>query len=217
MHKSEGNFVYAHQVLERFTAETIHYFYLTRHYRKPLDYSEEILEEAKKAVWRVNNLLNDIEAEFSLSHVVEQAEKSEQLDSTDSAKDGFLQRLSQLKEQYITAMDNDFGSVDAIATIQEIVKEAHRFRDIATGGDRHALKSAVLLIRDLGRPLGLFQQQERTKIRREDELLCLLINLRQQLRMKKDFELGDKIRQDLAQLGIILKDTPQGTTIIEAG
>lgn len=214
MHKSQGNFVYAHQVLEKFTAETIRYFYLTRHYRKPLDYSEGALEEAKKAVWRVNNLLDDIEAEFTSSHVVKQDRKPDKSDRTNSYKDDFRQRLSQLKQQYIAALDNDFGSVDAIAAVQEIVKEANRFRNRATDGDRHALKDVTVLIRYLGLPLGLFQRQARIEISREDELLRLLIDLRQRLRAKKDFALGDKIRQDLAQLGIILKDTSQGTTIV---
>ncbi|MCD5417719.1 cysteine--tRNA ligase [Candidatus Bipolaricaulota bacterium] len=214
MHKSHGNFVYAHQVIKKFTAETIHYFYLTRHYRKPFDYSEEALEEAKKAVWRVNNLLDNIEAEFSSSHIAKQDQTSEKSDSANSYRNNFLQRLSQLKQQYITAMDNDFGSVDAIAAVQEIVREANRFHIRATGDDRYALQDAVALIRSLGLPLSLFQRRERTEIGREEELLHLLIDLRQRLREKKDFALGDKIRQDLAQLGFILKDTPQGTTVV---
>ncbi|MCI2424552.1 cysteine--tRNA ligase [Candidatus Acetothermia bacterium] len=214
MHKSHGNFVYAHQVLERFTAETIRYFYLTRHYRKPLDYSEEALEEAEKAVWRVKNLLNDIEAEFSSSLITTQDQTPDKSDCTNSDRDDFLQRLSHLKQQYIAAMDNDFGTVDGIAAVQEIVKEAHRFRSRATGDDRNALKEALVLIRDLGLPLGLFKRQAQTERSREEELLRLLIDLRQRLRAKQDFALGDKIRQDLAQLGIILKDTPQGTTIV---
>jgi len=201
MAKSLGNFAYAKDVLEKFSAETVRYFYLTRHYRKPLDYSEEGLEEATKALARVQTLISDVEAELGS---VDDAAPS-------SGGKAFLTSLPTYHDQYVAAMEDDLNTVSAIAAIQELVAEANRFRATAQGADRLALRGAVALIRELGYPLGLFQREDHVLAGVQDALIRILIELRAELREKKEFELADSIRDRLTELGITLKDTAQGT------
>lgn len=201
MAKSLGNFAYAKDVLEQFDGETVRYFYLSRHYRKPLDYSEKGLEEAKKALARVQTLIDDVEAELGSA---EEAAPS-------SGGQAFLTSLPTYHDQYVAAMEDDLNTVSAIAVIQELVAEANRFRATAKGPDRLALKEALALIRELGYPLGLFQKKERALKGLQNELIRILVDLRAELREKKEFELADSIRDRLTELGITLKDTAQGT------
>jgi len=201
MSKSLGNFAYAYQVLEKFDAETVRYFYLSRHYRKPLDYSETGLAEASKALSRVYALIDEVEAEFTTGEEAEVGLTGRE----------FVDSLGEFRERYIGAMDDDLNTVAAIAVIQELVSEANRFRKTAEGQDRQALTQVLGLIRELGNPLGLFQRERERGRDLQDELIRLLIDLRAELRAHKEFALADSIRARLAKLGITLKDTPQGT------
>jgi|LZCG01.1.fsa_nt_gb cysteinyl-tRNA synthetase len=201
MSKSLGNFAYAHEVLEEFGAETVRYFYLSRHYRKPLDYSKEGLEEARKAISRVQTLIDEVSSELATSSPGE----------IGAAGRSFLASLPRFRECYITEMDDDLNTVGAIAAIQDIVSETNRFRATAATEDRPVLQEAIALIRELGYPLCLFQEKSRAMKGIEEELIRLLIDLRSELRTKKEFALSDRIRDRLAELGITLKDTAQGT------
>ncbi|MFC2082751.1 cysteine--tRNA ligase [Candidatus Bipolaricaulota bacterium] len=200
MSKSLGNFDYAKNVLASYDPETVRYFYLSRHYRKPMDYSDEGLQAAETAVTRIRTLLSDVEAELR--------------DSSGTAGDigkTFSDSLSGFRARYIEGMDDDLNTVAAIGVLQELVSATNRFRAEATDSDRLALLDAVSLIRELGAPLGLFSTTAAHDTGLEDGLMALLIELRKQLREKKEFELSDRIRDQLAELGITLKDTAQGT------
>ncbi len=201
MSKSLGNFAYAYEVLERFDPETVVYFYLSRHYRKPLDYSETALAEAEKAVDRVRTLISEVEAELRGAGEGE----------CGKAGSEFVAGLSRFKDRYMEAMDDDFNTVGALAAIQELVSETNRFRASAEGADRLVLREAVSLLRSLGEPLGLFLKREETSQTTTGDLIELLIELRTELRAKKEYELADRIRDRLKEIGIVLKDTPQGT------
>ncbi|MCX6095141.1 MAG: cysteine--tRNA ligase [Candidatus Bipolaricaulota bacterium] len=201
MSKSLGNFAYAHEVLEKFDAETVRYFYLSRHYRKPLDFSDEGLEEAKKALARVETVIDEIEAEPA----------PETGEEAGPAGQAFLELLPGFRARYLAEMDSDLNTVGGLAAIQELVAETNRFRSTARGSDRQVLREAVALVRELGWPLGLFQEKGRVQKGLEDELIRLLIDLRAELRKKKEFALADRIRDRLTELGVELKDTAQGT------
>jgi len=200
MSKSLGNFAYAHEVLERYGPETVRYFYLSRHYRKPLDYSEAGLEAAQAAVERVRTLLRDIDAELGRSS-----------GSPFALASPLIAQLDAHRARYIEAMDEDLNTVGAIGVIQEVVADANRFKAEASGEDRRALHRAAALVRELGEPLGLFQDDGAARGGAEPELLELLVELRDRLRADRRFDLADRIRDRLAALGITLKDTPYGT------
>jgi len=199
MSKSLGNFAYAHEVLARFPAETVRYFYLSRHYRKPLDYSEEGLEEAGRALARVRTVIEEVEAEPG------------EAGAPGRAGEAFLEGLAAFRARYVERMDDDLDTSGGIAVLQDLASETNRFRATAVGADRRALRGAVSLLRELGRPLGLLQGVGQAAKGREEDLLRLLVALRDELRAKREYALADSVRDRLAALGITLKDTAQGT------
>ena len=206
MSKSLGNFAYAQDVVDQYGAHTVRYFYLSRHYRKPLDYSEEGLQAARAAVERIATLVSDIESE-AIEPAVRPSLKGEAA--------LFLERLDALRVKYVDAMEADFNTVGAIGALQEVVGEVNRFRSDARGADRGALPLAVELVRELSAPLGILANGGPVDAggngQTEAELVDLLIELRNALRERRLFDLADEIRDRLDALGIVLKDTPQGT------
>jgi len=200
MSKSVGNVAPAHEVLDTFDAETVRYFFLSRHYRKPMDYSEEGLRAARTALARIQTLVRDVEAE--------------QRDVTDEPREAghaFIESLTAYRDRYIESMDDDLNTVDAIGIVQEIVASTNRFKADARDEDRPALLAAVKLIQELVYPLGLFADADAPAASINADLMDLLIELRAQLRDRREFELADRIRDRLEQLGIMLKDGPTGT------
>jgi cysteinyl-tRNA synthetase len=204
MSKSLGNFRYAYEILSEFGAETVIYFYLSHHYRKPLEFSAEGLAAAGTAVARIRGFLDDVEAESRLW-------SPEGEENPGAPALAFLNEVDGFRARYVEAMEDDFNTVGAIGAIQELVGAANRFRAESLGQDRHALVSAVATLRQLGRPLGLFQSLAGASSTIESDLVDLLIELRKTLRGKKEFELADRVRDRLAELGVVLKDTAQGT------
>ena len=199
MSKSLGNFAYARDVLAKFSPETVRYFYLARHYRKPLDYSEEGLEEAGRALARIRNVIEEVEAEPG------------QAGAPGRAGEAFLEGLAAFRARYVERMDDDLDTSGGIAVLQDLASETNRFRATAVGTDRRALLGAVSLLRELGHPLGLLQGVEQVTKGCEEDLLRLLVALRDELRAKREYALADSIRDRLAALGITVKDTAQGT------
>jgi cysteinyl-tRNA synthetase len=200
MHKSLGNFRYAHEILTEYGPETVGYFYLSRHYRKPLDYSQDGLEAAQAAVARVRRLIDDVGSELR-SAAGEVGPRGCQ----------FSASLAEFRSRYVAAMDDDFNTVDAMAAIHDLVSETNRFRAEAIGGDRLALRDAVSLLHELGAPMGLFQEPRAEGSSIEAGLIELLISLRRDLRARKAFDLSDRVRDQLTELGVELKDTAHGT------
>jgi len=200
MSKSLGNFDYANNVLASYDPGTVRYFYLSRHYRKPLDYSEEGLQAAHTAIARIRTLLSDVEAELR-----------DPSGEYGPAGKMFVDSLGAFRARFVEAMDDDLNTVAAIGVLQELASATNRFRAQAAGDDRLALLDAVALIKKLGQPLGLFTETSPSKGGVEEGLMALLVELRKQLRGKREFELADLIRDQLTELGITLKDTAQGT------
>ncbi|MBN1858395.1 cysteine--tRNA ligase [Candidatus Bipolaricaulota bacterium] len=206
MSKSLGNFAYAQDVVERYGSRTVRYFYLSRHYRKPLDYSEDGLRAAQAAVERIATLVADVDGER-----IEPAGEQQPLGANAAA---FVDRLQALREKYVLAMEDDFNTVGAIGAVQEIVGEVNRFRATAREADRATLPQAIELVLELASPLGILAGGEPETSdasgSTEPQLVELLIELRDTLRERKLFDLADEIRDRLDGLGIAIKDTPQG-------
>ena len=204
MSKSVGNVAQAYQVLDAIEPEVIRYFFLSRHYRKPMDYSEEGLRAAGTALSRIQTLVRDVEAELR------DAPDASKLDDAGRA---FVSSLEPFRARYVAAMDDDLNTVDAIGILQELVAASNRFKADAPDAVRPALRAAADLIRELADPLGLFPDAEAESATRsiDGALIDLLIELRAELRGKKEFELSDRIRDRLEELGIVLKDGSTGT------
>ncbi len=198
MSKSLKNFFTARDILSQYDAEAIRFFFLSKHYRSPIDFNRELIEESNKAVTNFYNALKSVDYLNSRDAIAP---------SDINAK----QELQSMEDEFIASMEDDFNTAKAIAILFELSKRAKS--SALDSSDR--LAAATLLVR-LGSVLGFFQNIEiRLKDRVQDislQLVELILSYRREARERKDWAMSDRIRDDLAKLGIELKDTPQGCT-----
>ena len=198
MSKSLKNFFTARDILKQYDAEAIRFFFLSKHYRSPIDFTRELIEEAKRA------LANFYAALKSVDFLANR-------DAIKPADCSSLQELLQMEKEFVAAMDDDFNTAKALAVLFDL---AHRARNTALEANSR-LASASLMVR-LGSVLGFFQDLD-AKLAPvlpdlSGELVELIIAYRQEARAGKNWALSDRIRDDLASLGIELKDGPTGCT-----
>lgn len=193
MSKSLNNFFTARDVLGEYDAEAIRFFFLSKHYRSPIDFNREIIAESAKALKNFYQALKAVDY-FNI-HNPELPDP----------------RLDTLKQDFINAMDDDFNTAKAVAVLFDL---SHKAKNQALPVS-HRQAAAQLLV-ELGAVLGFFQNLDMNL--QEDipnlskGLIELLIEYRTQARAEKNWALSDRIRDDLAKLGIELKDTPSGIT-----
>jgi len=192
MSKSLGNFFTVREVLARYSPEVVRYFILTSHYRSPLNYSDESLEQAKAALTRYYTALRDIEP---LSDVIWQDDKE------------FGSRFSE-------AMDDDFNTALALsvmADVRQALNKAHEHNDA------EKINYLAGLLHSFGDVLGLFQQAaEDFLLGDQDNDLSVkvekLIEARNTARAEKDWPKADQVRDELNDMGIVLEDNAGKTT-----
>lgn len=203
MSKSLGNFEYARDVLEDYNSETVRYFYFATHYRKPLNFSKKNLDDAASAVKKV----------YDFFEVVEGIENTEKR-SSPGTEDGkqFQDYLESADERFTEEMDKDFNTPGGLGVIFDLIKRANKFRDRGPEEDMFLLEPAADKVRELARPLGLFQGKREDRLEGlEEELLKLVLDVRDDLREEEHWELADKIRSELKSMGIEIKDQEGGT------
>ncbi|NQV04496.1 MAG: class I tRNA ligase family protein, partial [Candidatus Omnitrophica bacterium] len=186
MAKSLGNFVTIEEVLNKYPADVLKILFLQAHYSKPVDFSWERMEEAKKAGERFYILLD------KLNRL-----KTEK--SSESCIDVFRKRFED-------AMDDDFNTAEALAVLFDLVTHVNKL-------DTGSVCAKDLLL-ELGGVLGLFGQGtvKSRDVKISEKEIKKLIDLRNMARKNKDFKAADKIREDLDKKGIILEDEKSGTT-----
>ena len=206
MSKSIGNITIVRELLKTTTVEVIRHFLLSAHYRRPLDFNESSLVDSEAALQRVHIALDKAERQARL------LEKRGRKAASPEISLGSLQ--SKLVTDFEEAMDDDFNTPKAMAAFFDVVRDLNKILDgpEAWRCKPDELRSVVEEIRRLGAVLGLFQQRAaRGDSELSEGLLDLLITLRAEARARKDYELADSIRTRLADLGIALEDTPDGT------
>ncbi|MCS7087216.1 MAG: cysteine--tRNA ligase [Thermoflexales bacterium] len=211
MSKSLGNFVTIKDALKKHRAEALRFFILSNKYNSPADYSEAVLEAATKG-WE--RLYNGAQRVRRLLDHPEQIITSR--DSTPEMTANLIEALDQYRMKFVSAMNDDFNTPLAIGSLQDMTTDVNRWIDkgIAT---REVLEQAADIYRAFGGDvLGLLRWEATEgsggNAQREAALIELLIELRAEARKAKDYARADAIRQRLANLGIILEDTPSGTT-----
>ena len=210
MSKSLGNLITIKEALEKYSADAIRIFVISSHYRSPITYSEEALEAAERGADRLRQA-NDREG------------GGEQLDWTERAR--------RQRQQFIEAMDDDFNTAQAVAVLFDVARDINRFGDegyTVIHGQQVLVELAGILGLTLKPPekppldaeplwqlmdeiKGLIIKPQEVPPTDVDSLLQLLISARNQLREAGQWQLADNIRAKLAELGIALEDTPQGT------
>lgn len=183
MSKSLGNFFTIREILTKYNAETIRFFIIRAHYRSPLNYSDVHLDDAQAALTRL----------YTALHQVAPAETA-------------VDWASPFAARFKLAMDEDFGTPEAVAVLFELAGEVNRTGSAGQSG----------LLKALGACLGLLQCKPTTYLQAGAVLnggsIDVLIAQRAAAKADRNFAEADRIRQDLANQGIVLKDSPAGTT-----
>lgn len=199
MSKSLGNFKTVREIADVYGYEVIRYFLISSHYRSPINYNLEIIEQCKSALERLYNCRESLD--FAIKNA-----------KTDIADDGeILALIDSRKEQFINSMDDDLNTADGIAAVFDLVSDINT-KIINKEVSKNVCQKAADMFDELTGVLGLVYNRKSNDINDDIEKL---IEERQQARANKDWATADRIRDELKAQGITLKDTPQGVTWIK--
>ena len=214
MSKSLGNFFLLREILEKFSGNVVRLFILSTHYRKPINFSFENMEDTKKALQNIVKSMNKFEG------IVEKYknEKTADIKNLD-----FSQKIDEFDKKFEEAMDEDMNTPQALATIFDQIRETNKFisvnKDELSKIYSEIEKSYESLKRKIGNVFGIEIEMENSAKEEDGEnmeltkkLIELLIKLRSEARSEKNFKLSDEIRDELKGLGVEIKDNRDGTT-----
>ena len=214
MSKSLGNFFLLREILEKFSGNVVRLFILSTHYRKPINFSFENMEDTKKALQNIVKSMNKFEG------IVEKYknEKTVEIKNLD-----FSQKIDEFDKKFEDAMDEDMNTPQALATIFDQIRETNKFisvnKDELSKIYSEIEKSYESLKRKIGNVFGIEIKMENSAKEEDGEnmeltkkLIELLIKLRSEARSEKNFKLSDEIRDELKVLGVEIKDNRDGTT-----
>ncbi len=196
MSKSKGNFFTVREITEKYNPEVLRLFMLMAHYRSPINFSLDLMEQAKSAYERLLN------AVANLKHLLTVCKDRELNEEEKRIKEKF----EEYKKEFEDAMDDDFNTADAISVLFEMAKTANT--NISGNSSKKLVEYILDIFLKLSEILGLFYRSVKTDI--DDEEILALIEKRQQARKEKNWKLADEIRDRLREKGIILEDTPEG-------
>lgn len=194
MSKSKGNFFTVREISQKYDLEAVRMFMLMAHYRSPVNFSEDLILQAQHALERLYN------ARDNMNFLLESAEDR----PLTPEEEAWTNALSGYKDAFITAMDDDLNTADALSAVFELVRDANA--SLNEKSAKKQVEAASNLFFELTDVLNIASKKADSL---EDEIEAL-IAARQQARKDKDFALSDKIRDDLAARGIILMDTREG-------
>ncbi|HEY9060997.1 MAG TPA: cysteine--tRNA ligase [Pseudobacteroides sp.] len=197
MAKSKNNFFTVRDIVKKYDYEVIRFFMLSAHYRSPINFSDDLLEQAKSGLERLYTCLEN------LNYLLGNKAASEAGDINENYKNELL----SYKGKFIDAMDDDLNTADALAALFDMVREINSFVNSGNEVSYGSLVYSKELLKELGSVLGLLQKENNNNLDSEIEEL---INNRQQARKDKNWKLADEIRDKLKDMGIVLEDTPQG-------
>ncbi|CAM4251816.1 cysteine--tRNA ligase [Paenibacillus alkaliterrae] len=208
MSKSLGNGITVNELVKRVKPHAIRYFMLATHYRSPLNFSDDTLEQAENSVERIANCAATLKHRLTAAGGGQAASEQSGNGLLSSGDDALDARLNEINEQYHAKMSDDFSTPDAITAVFELVAEANQYMnraDASIGG----LRALLALLERMDAVLGLLPVQQAS-----DELLDAdieqLIVERTEARQAKNWARADEIRDLLIEKEIILEDTPQG-------
>ncbi len=195
MSKSLNNFFTVRDVANEYGYEPIRYFLISSHYRSPINYSVDIIEQCKASLVRLYNCRESLD--FAMKNAVAELPAN---------ADEIKAKLISRKEQFITAMDDDLNTADAISAVFELVKDINT-TVIADAPAKELVELATTLFDELTGVLGLVYNRKTESL---DDEIEKLIEARTQARKDRNWAEADRIRDELKAQGIVLEDTPQG-------
>lgn len=196
MSKSLGNFKTVREIANVYGYEVIRYFLISSHYRSPINYSIDIIEQCQSALDRLYTCRESLD--FAIKNAKSDIDDDEEI----------LKLIASAKDEFIKAMDDDLNTADGIAAVFNLVSTINT-EIINKEVSLNVCKKAAEMFDELTGVLGLLYNRKSNDI---DDDIEKLIEQRQTARANKDWSTADKIRDELKAKGIILKDTPQGVT-----
>jgi cysteinyl-tRNA synthetase len=222
MSGSLGNVVSAQELLNTHGSELLRYMLLSTHYRRPIEFTDEVLANTRKAMLVFSRLIERIER-LTGKPLPDDAPDMDRAAAKllESEVGPFARQVLGEKMRFLEMMDDDFNTAGAISVLHDLAgavnsfleqnrAEANRQPDVL-----EAAAAAAQTLRSLGQLLGLFRSDFRRPESHEpvlvDQLMELLIKIRNDARQTKDFQLADAVRNGLKQVGVTLEDRPDGT------
>ena len=194
MSKSLGNFFTVRDVAEKYGYEPIRYLMVSSHYRMPINYSVDIIEQCKASLERLYNCRDNLR--FLLENAAEGQKEGEE---------GVLARMTQYRDQFIEAMDDDLNTADGLAALFGLAREINS--SVNGESSKELCQKALALYMELANVLGLLYVEKDNSLDAEIEAL---IEKRTQARKNRDWATADAIRDELKARHVVLEDTPQG-------
>ncbi|HHX87203.1 MAG TPA: cysteine--tRNA ligase [Firmicutes bacterium] len=196
MSKSLGNVLTVRQLVEEYNPYDLRFLVLSAHYRNPVIFGEALLKQARLGRQRLQELVDN------LYHALDIA-------GDDRAAPSFLQLLSEARERFIAAMDDDFNTAGAVAVLFELAREVNIYLKQGYPYQRTAVEKALEFYREANEILDIIDFNSGLEPEKEKEILGA-IAAREEARNNKDWAAADRIREELLARGIILEDTPHG-------
>ncbi|NLI74105.1 MAG: cysteine--tRNA ligase [Euryarchaeota archaeon] len=193
MAKSTGNFFSVRDVLNQHTGEEIRFYFLSAHYRGPQVYSPEALEEASASLRRLHNTYSELQA--VMGHA--------------SGNYDAIDEVDTFRKAFIKSMDDDLNSRAAISAMFELIREANKL----LSDDRLSQQGAANIIEvmeEVDQVFGILPSEIQDIEDRSGEFIDLLVEVRNELRTRKMYDLADRIRDGLKDRGVEIQDTTEG-------
>jgi cysteinyl-tRNA synthetase len=199
MSKSLGNFFLVRDVLKKFSPDTLRFFILNTDYQGPLDFSDAAMDEARRSLERIQNTVYEVQNRMRAPI------------SNANPLPGVDERLKASLEKFQAAMDDNLHTREAIAEIFDLSHDVNRW---LAEGDMPAegWQKVLDLYETYSQIMGIRWTKE-SEGKLESDLLQLIVDIRNAVRKKKDFETSDLIRSRLKELGITIEDSKEGTKI----
>ncbi|HSJ57389.1 MAG TPA: cysteine--tRNA ligase [Anaerolineae bacterium] len=201
MGKSLGNAIFIKDIVRNYHPMTVRFFILSSHYRSPTDFSEEALDAADRGRERL----------YGAVRLVRERLRAAPEGAVDA---GWQKKLGEARDRFVEVMDDDFGTPQAIATLFDLSRETNALLNTGEPVTTGTLEAIDALYRELGEDvLGILPDNLSAEAGGElvDDLVRLLIDLRQEARAARDWKRSDEIRDRLAAMGVALEDSPEGT------
>lgn len=194
MSKSEFNFFTVREIGEEFDLEILRFFLLSAHYRSPINFSKELLIQAKHGLERLYN------GKKNLEYLIEKSEEKELVEEEEKV----FAEIDGFKTDFKKSMEDDLNTADGIASLFEIVKTSNT--KLNEKSSKKLIKHSYDALMELSEVLGILSKEEEIL----EEEIVELIEKRSAARKNKDFKLADSIRDELKGKGIIIEDTKDG-------
>ncbi|HHY79882.1 MAG TPA: cysteine--tRNA ligase, partial [Thermoanaerobacter sp.] len=196
MSKSKGNFFTVREITEKYNPEVLRLFMLMAHYRSPINFSLDLMEQANSAYERLLNAVANLK---HLANVCKDGGLNEE-------EKKLMEKFEEYKKEFEEAMDDDFNTADAISVLFEMAKTSNA--NLSRNSSKKLVEYILDMFLKLSEVLGLSYRGVETEL--NDEEILALIEERQKARKEKNWKLADEIRDRLREKGIILEDTPEG-------